>query len=208
MKGTPLSPHLALVIGTLVLHAGCSILAPRPDPSRYFLLEAVPAGEAVSQPSARGASIGLGPIRLPDYLVDRREIISRRNPTEVVPSPIDRWAEPLDGAIPRILGLDLSAELGQASVVFYPWYEAQEPDFQVTVDFERFEIDTDGNAALVARFEASGLHGARRRLYREARASRVPATGDPAAQAAALSQALADLGREIAVAIRELETTS
>ncbi len=158
--------------------------------------------------SARSGSIGLGPIRLPDYLLDRREMLTRRNPTEVAASPIARWAEPLDSAIPRVLGLDLSSQLGQRPVLFYPWYETQEPDFQVAVDFDRFEIDADGNATLVARFEVRGLHGDRRSLFRETHASRPPATGDPAALAAALSQALAELSSEIAVAIRELEATS
>jgi len=203
-----LFPHAALVTGSLMLIAGCSILAPRPDPSRFFVLEAVPPKDALPAQQAGSGSIGLGPIRLPDYLVNRPQMVSRRSPTEVVPSTIDRWAEPLDGAIQRILGLDLSAQLGQRPVVFYPWFETQQPDVQVAVDFERFEIDTDGTAALLARFEVRGLRGARPRLYREARASLSPATGDPAALAAALSQALADLSRDIAVAIQELETAS
>jgi uncharacterized lipoprotein YmbA len=135
-------------------------------------------------------------------------MITRRSPTEVVPSTIDRWAEPLEGAIPRILGRDLSAQLGQRPVTLYPWYETQEPDVQVAVDFERFEIDADGSAALLARFEVRGLRGTQPRLYREARASLAPATGDPAALATALSQALADLSRDIAVAIQELEASS
>jgi len=195
---------MAVLIGVLVLSAGCSILAPRPDPSRFFVLEAIPPPSTLPVQSPGNGFIGLGPIRLPDYLVDRREMIIRRNPTEVAPSKMDRWAEPLDVAIPRVLGLDLSAELGQERVVLYPWYETQGPDFQVAIDFERFEIDADGNAALVARFEARGLHGLERRLYRETRASRTPATGDAAALAAALSQVLAELGRDIAAAIQQL----
>jgi uncharacterized lipoprotein YmbA len=191
----------------LVLFAACSILAPRPDPSRFFVLEAIPPAGVLPVRSAGNPFVGLGPIRLPDYLVDRREMITRRSATEVEPSKIDRWAEPLDVAIPRVLGLDLSSELGQQGVVLYPWYETQSPDFQVVVNFERFEIDADGNAALVARFEARGLHGPERRLYRETRASRTPATGDAAARAAALSDVLAELARDIAAAIQELEAT-
>lgn len=208
MSDGPFSLHMAFLLGAVAAFAGCSILAPRPDPSRFFVLEAVAAQDALPVQSAGSASIGLGPIRLPDYLIDRREMISRRSPTEVAPSTIDRWAEPLDGAIPRILRLDLSAQLGKRPVVLYPWYETQEPDWQVVVDFERFEIDADGNAALVARFEVRGMHGARRRLYRETRAFLRPATREPAAFAAALSQTLADLGRDIAVAIQEIEAAS
>jgi uncharacterized lipoprotein YmbA len=173
-----------------------------------FVLEAVVAGDAVPVQSTRSGSIGLGPIRLPDYLVDRREMIIRRNPTELSSSPVDRWAEPLDSAVPRILGLDLSTQLGQRPVVLYPWYETQEPDFQVSVEFERFEIDSDGNAVLAARYEARRLHGARPTLYRETRETKTPANGDPAALAAALSGTLADLSRDIALTLKELETTS
>jgi len=205
VREASLPRRIASLVGAFALLGGCSILAPRPDPSRLFVLEVVAAADAVPVQSTGSGSIGLGPIRLPDYLVDRREIITRRNPTEVAASAIDRWAEPLDSAIPRVLALDLSTQLGQRPVVLYPWYETQEPDFQVAVDFERFEIDSDGKAALVARFEARGLHGARRTLYRETRASRTPATGDPAALVEALSGALAELSRDIAVAIKALE---
>ena len=204
----PLFLRSLFLLGACAFTAGCSILAPLPDPSRFFVLEAVAPVDAAPDQGTGPASIGVGPIHLPDYLVDRHEMVTRLSGTEVAPSRIDHWAEPLDDSIPRILGLDLSSRLGTHRMVFYPWYRGEEPDYQVAVDFQRFERDTDGNAALVARFEVRGLRGARRTLFRETRASRTPATADSAALAAALSETLAELSRDIALAIRELEAAS
>jgi uncharacterized protein len=196
------------LLGACALAASCSILAPLPDPSRFFVLEAVAPVEVAPSQNTAPASIGVGPIHLPDYLVDRHEMVTRLSPTEVAPSKIDHWAEPLDDSIPRILGLNLSSRLGTHRIVFYPWYRSEGPDYQVAVDFQRFERDIDGNAALVARFEVRGLRGTQRTLFRETRASRTPTTADSAALAAALSETLAELSHDITLAIRELEVTS
>ncbi len=196
----------ALVAGALL--GGCTVLAPRPDPSRFYVLAPVPLASPGASVTALPAdvSVGLGPIRVPDYL-KRPELVTRTGPTEVTPSEVDRWAEPLDLAVPRVLALDLTARVGPRSFRSWPWYDTQHPDYQVEIAFERFERDADGNAVLVAAYRVRDLRPQGKVLSRDTRLSRTPAAPDSASLVAALSANLDDLSRELAAAIEELHRT-
>ncbi|HVN63522.1 MAG TPA: ABC-type transport auxiliary lipoprotein family protein, partial [Candidatus Binataceae bacterium] len=64
--------------------AGCSsLLAPRPDPTKFYVL--TPASETTApapQSSAGEFVLGLGPIKLPAYL-DRAEVVTRAVPNRL-----------------------------------------------------------------------------------------------------------------------------
>jgi len=99
-------PCYATVIFCLSI-VGCSILAPRPDRSRFFTLTSMPAAHRAEvqspQPgTTRPIVYGLGPIRLPAYL-DRNEVATRVSPTEVTYSATDRWAAPLAATVSSVL---------------------------------------------------------------------------------------------------------
>ena len=61
---------VALVL--LATSIGCSVLEPRHDGSRYFLLRSI--AEAPNGPPLSDVVLGLGPVTVPDYL-DRPEMI-------------------------------------------------------------------------------------------------------------------------------------
>ena len=184
---------------------GCNLLAPRPDPSRFFVLDPLPlaTSRAAVTTLPPEIAVGLGPIRLPDYL-KRPELVTRTGPTEVQPSRIDRWAEPLDLAVPRVLALNLAARVGPRSFQSWPWYDTQRPDYQVELTFERFERDADGNAVLAVAYRVRDLRPQGKVVLRETRLERSPAAPDSASLVAALSSSLDDLSRELAAAIDEL----
>src|SRR5262249_17813679 len=100
---------------------GCSsILDPRPDLTRYFVLTSAPTSSTQSPPSqAALPSLGVGPVSLPGYL-ERPEMVHRTALHEIVPSRLERWAEPLEAATLRVLVEDL-AHLSASPVVRYPW---------------------------------------------------------------------------------------
>ena len=118
---------LALVCA---LAAGCSsLLDPRPDPSRFYVLDPTAAPEPAEETLADdGTSVGLGPVRIADYL-RRPEMVTRTGASEIEPSNVDRWGESLDQGPPgpaiRDTGMeqqhvgpladDLSCELGRSS---------------------------------------------------------------------------------------------
>jgi hypothetical protein len=177
--------------------AGCSFLQPAIDPSRFFVLN------AVAQPAGSGSqlALGVGPLNLPSYLAVS-ELQVRASATELVRSPVDRWAEPLQDGILRVLAQDLSAVLGTRDVVLFPWYAEHQPEVQVAVSIRRFEIDPEGSALVEARYEVTRLAGGGTGALRDFAVRKAPSGPGTAASVAALSEALAELAADVALQIR------
>ena len=189
---------------------GCgSLLDPRPDTSRFYVLDPIaaqgPADEALSDD---GVSIGLGPVRIPDYL-RRPEMVTRTGASEIEPSNAARWAEPLDQALPRVLAKELARALRTPRVVSYPWYRRTRPDYQVSIEVLQFERDEPSDrAVLVARWEVRALRSEDdHRLYRESRLSQ-KSGGSAADVVAALHAVLVDFAAELAKGVNELSASA
>ena len=196
-----------LIIAAAVLWAlavsGC--FAPQPDPSKFFLL--APAGGVAGNSIAPAGlspssspTIGLGPIKLPEYL-DRDEVVTRVGPNRLELSDKDRWAEPLNDNFRQVLAQDLTRALGTHSIVFFPWVGTTHIDYQVRIDVYRFETDPNANAQLVAHWQV--LDGSGKLLYSaDSNLTEQAQPGEPVA--AALSRTVERLARQIASAIQSL----
>jgi uncharacterized lipoprotein YmbA len=191
--------RLAFVL-TMVL-AGCSPLAPRPDPSRYYVLTPPSAPDPPPGEGAAGVVIGLGPVALPSYLA-RPEVATRVGPNQISYSPVARWAAPLHSTITQVLADTVEGELGAAEVIPFPSFGAARLDYVVEIGLRRFECNGEGAATLEAVWTIRDAHG------RAALATRATTVSEPvnssgtAAEVAALSATLGDLAREIAEGIR------
>ncbi len=192
----------AALLGGLAA-GGC--FSPRPDPSKFFVL--APAGAAAASSIApagltpsSGPTIGLGPIKLPEYL-DRDEVVTRVGPNRLELSDKDRWAEPLDSNFKQVIAQDLTQSLGTHSITFYPWSGTIRVDYQVRIEVYRFETDPSANAQLVAHWQV--LDGSGKLLYAgDSNLSEQAQPGEPVA--AALSRTVDGLARQIASAIQSL----
>src|SRR5262249_35436468 len=87
-RGREVSAH-RLVFAVLLV-AGCSILAPRPDPFRFVVLTPLTDTDATS-PRRDGLVVGVGPVALPGYL-RRPEMATRVAPNRIAFSDTVRWA--------------------------------------------------------------------------------------------------------------------
>ena len=106
-----------------VLLAGCLSATP---PSNYYLLTA----EAPDTPSGTSPSIGVGPIRVPEYL-NRNGIVHLREGNQLQVSQFERWAEPLLDGIQRVMSINLAGELDTQSIQAFPWPRSRKPDYAV-----------------------------------------------------------------------------
>lgn len=189
---------------------GCSFLPPHTDTTRYAVLASVDElpGEGTARASAMSSSVrvGLGPVTLPEY-VRRSELVSRVGGTRIVVSASERWAEPLDRAVVRVLAIDLERALGTDRVVNHPWYERDRPDVQIEIAFSRCERDESGKVVVAARWSVRELAGEGPPIEKESRIERGAAGVDGASTSLALSQALAELCREIAGAWADRDGT-
>jgi uncharacterized lipoprotein YmbA len=194
---------IAFIAGIGLL--GCSPLAPQPDHSKFFLLNPISEGTASSSAAAANTSqlvLGVGPISFPGYL-SRLEVVTLASPNQIDLSSEKRWGEPLDRNFTRVLTENLTRLLDTQKVEKYPWPRNNHVDYQVVVDVQRFEANSQGQSQLTARWIIKdGANG--KDLYAsETRATSAVAAGETG-PSAALSQDLATLSREIASRISEL----
>jgi len=184
-----------------VLVAGCALLEPRHDPSRYYTLSAREARPALTREA--GPSVVVGPVTFPTYL-DRNEVAVRVSPSELKYEVAERWAEPLVQNFTRVLVEDLGTALGSERVAALASSTAVTPDFWVEVVVVRFEAGIDGSAQLTARW---AVRNAARKIVRvrQSQHARQAAAATTEGGVKALSAALGDLADEIATVLREIQ---
>jgi len=185
-----------LVLAVLVA-AGCgSAHAPR----LYTLDAAVPGGAGSADSSL---SVYIGAVVVPES-VDRPQLMVRTGASEVAPVDGHRWAEPLKVAIGRVLAAKLSRELGTPRVGAYPGTALADAAYRVQVEVQRFDSAPGSAVTMEAvwsvRRVATDATVSGRTIVSEAVA------GDYEALAAAHGRALDPLSRDIAAAIRKLES--
>ena len=135
---------LALLALLLLPLGACT---PTP-PARLYTL--APAEAAPIEPGT-GTVVGLGPVELPSYL-DRPEIVTREGPHEVAIGEFDRWVEPLQPMVVRLLADRLRQATGSREVVPLPARWGAEPRHAVAVLVDRFDADETGQVVLDARW--------------------------------------------------------
>jgi uncharacterized protein len=172
-------------------------------PSRFYILNTLPASETVPATVAeRGPVIGVGPITLPKYL-DRPQIVTRASGNQLTLGEFDRWAEPLQDNISRVLAENLARLIPTDQVLLQAWPRSASLGYQVTVEVLQFDGWLGGQNTLLARW--SILDQAERELLSRKVQLNAPTGGsDYNAMVVALNQMIETLSRDIATAIQRL----
>jgi uncharacterized lipoprotein YmbA len=192
---------VAVTLGASLMVGGCAS-----QPSRFYLLSAMPNPETASlgPPGEKGPTIGVSPVTLPDYL-NRPQIATHTSPYELRLAEFDRWAEALDVNFSRVLAENLSLLMPTARVVMSPWPRAFPIDYQITVGVTHFLSQVGGESLLIADWILFKGEGLQVLMTGKSRISAAPGGQDYAAIVAAMSQTVASLSREIATAITGVE---
>jgi uncharacterized lipoprotein YmbA len=196
---------MALALAGLPL-LSCSLFSPRPDQSRFFTLTPIPEADEIVTKGVSyqaGISVGIGPISIPGYL-DRTEIVTRVRANQLDVSQHDLWAEPLEDNFARVLSQNLSALLHTDRIKLYPWPVVNKPDYQVQVEVLRFEASAAGDVQLSARWAVRDTGEKNSSEYSESHISYPARTTSVDGAVATLSEALGNLSREIAAAVRSV----
>jgi uncharacterized lipoprotein YmbA len=193
--------RLPFAIGLALLAVMLTACGTSP-PVRYFSLEPAAVSATVDEPGAR--VVGLGPLRVPDYL-KRSQIVTRGSGSEIKVNDYARWAEPVDKAMHRVLAANVDRQLEGVIVVAYPYLETVPVDYIVLGQVDRFDGDSAGSVVLEVQWsvqndQRKALISPQRVRY-ETRASD---PDDPEAITRAMNQALARFSDDIA---RKLDTT-
>lgn len=188
----------------LLVVTGCSVLAPRRDTSRFYLLTPAADASAPASPGGIGheIAVGVGPIDFPDYL-KRPEVVTRVDSDRLELSEESRWAEPLDANFLRVLAQNLARDLPSQRVVLFPWFGNPPMDYRVEAQVHRFDTGSDGQAQLSANWLVKDGRSGAVLFMTETTASAAAAPGDANASVA-LSRALKTLSEQIAGQIEAL----
>ena len=171
------------------------------QPQHFYLLS--PKAEAAGGNSAP-LNLSISPIEFPSYL-DRSQMVSRTPQNELVISANDRWGEPLQDNLLRVLKENLRRQLSGLQITSYPWQpETDEggillqltvnqfdgiPGVQTRVDIRWALVDAETHRLLVQRHFLT----------------QVPIGTRPADLVAGLSESLAQLSTAISTELKQLK---
>jgi len=96
--------------------------------SNYYLLNS----NASQAPVGSSPSLGVGPITIPEYL-NRNAFIYTLGDNKLHIARFERWAEPLDTGIMRVIQLNLASLLNTQNVQSYPWSGSERPEYGVEI---------------------------------------------------------------------------
>lgn len=195
------------IVSIWISFAGCAALAPRADPSSYYILGALPEADFAADKDAAGIkaifSVGVGPIELPAYL-DRQQIATRTSTNRLTYSENDRWAAPLSESFSRVLAQNISRLINPARVTQFPWQNTDAPDYQVKIEVLQFEADSNQDAWLAAHWSVIDRN---RKVLVDRRSQLNRRAGSLSTEdiVKALSETIGDLSREIVKTLQTLK---
>jgi uncharacterized protein len=188
---------LALVLGL----AGC--VTGTSAPTSFYVLTPVRTAPTAQAPAlAQGVKrlVVLKSVNLAPYL-DRPQIVSRGDGVRVFLAEFDRWAEPLDQNLSRVLAEDVARFTADSALVLSS-EDSKEADARVSVDVERFDGSLNGQAVLTAGWVIRDQAG---QTLRRGRAEyRQDAGGSYASLVEAQSALAGRLAQDIAMALSGL----
>jgi len=198
------TPKLVTTVLILLCSGMLTIYGCSSKPTKFYVL--TPLAEVQTIPDRLNEdtlSIGVGPISLPDY-VNRPQIVTKNGANELVIDEFYRWAEPLRTNVSRVLRDNLATLLGTENINKYPWNRFVHIDYQVSIDFTRFDSVIGKEAIIEARWIVLTDRGRNEILRKKSKITKKAETEHYDAIVIAESQALAELSQQIAHKIHTL----
>lgn len=175
-----LRPTGALILALLL--TGCGIGGRSPEPTYHVL---TPRADTVRHPLS--GTVGIGPVRVAPFLLNQR-IVVHGGGSELRSREGDRWGEPLDQGIQRVVLQNL-ATLTDTKLRNFPWRQRATPRYAVRLDVLDLDRLPDGSARLEVIWLVEDIRNSRlARSLRETFTTRTANAGT-----AALTDAYSDL---------------
>ena len=190
---------------SLLLGWGCA----SSPASRFYTLSSLsgPVKAKAEQPLSQGPTIGLGPIRFPDYL-DRPGIVTRSSGNTIEIAEFDLWAGSLKDDFLRVLAENLSILLETDKMLLYPYIGVVPIDFRIGMYLNRFEGTPGGEGLSGGHLDRPKRPDKKEGFVQKSRITEPVSGSDYQSLVAAQSRAVEKLGREIAKAIQALPAPS
>ena len=162
---------LPLLLPLFLVLTGCDVIpAPQADATHFYVLSGpTVTSEVITGPMAsnaaassrgarrsvatRGLRLGLRSVEVAGYLKTRSMVV-RSGTNELVLEDLQRWAEPIDEAIGRVVRARLLANPAVGRVMPQPFPFDAERDYDIAISVVRCEGGTKDATHAVARFAA------------------------------------------------------
>jgi len=167
------------------------------SPINYYVL----SSPSTSPPAGTSPIIGVGAVTIPEYL-NRENMVFNSEENALFIADSDRWAEPLQKGIQRVLAMNLASLLDTQNIRLHPWARNAAPDYSVSINILRLDAD-DKEATLAAEWQITQTAEKKPRTQNIKQISQSFPGGGPDADdiAAAYSALLFQLSETIAAAI-------
>lgn len=168
--------------------------------SKFYLLEPIrDSGTVRGTVTDEKILIALTPVRIPDY-IDRPQIISGAGHHSYQLSEFERWAEPLNNNIARVLQQNLGLLVPAEVILSASSNRAKQAALRVSVNILEFHLDAQHQALLTANWQ---INRGEKTLASTHRAYKVPARHqDTTAAVDALNQCLDHFSQDLARALQ------
>lgn len=178
---------LIITVGTALLLACGST-----PQSNHYMLSTLGDGTT----GDTGPAIGVGPISVPEYL-NRNSMVLNEDNNRLKIAKYDRWAEPLSNGIGRVVAVNLAELLDTQKVQTFPWQRQSPPLYGIEINV--IELSAQGNSTrLIAKWVLRDVAANSVLVQKISQLSEQADSAEPASIAAAYSDLLASLSREIA----------
>ena len=184
--------YIAATLITLIIMAGCAS-TPVAGPNYYLLSSAQLSANALD---LKPFKLALGPVDVPAHL-DREGIVTHDGLNQINYSDNHRWAEPLNENLIKTLHANFAQILPKQQLIDFPYRQSNRPDYQLSVDIEKFGYINTGSVVLKARSVLLNSKG--RQIDSETiDLKRELAEKDHAAIVRLMSELLADMSTQLA----------
>lgn len=187
---TLLIPVLASLLG------GC---LGKSSPSQFYLLEPL-AFAAAPVPAGGTPLVALAPVHVPEY-VDRPQIVRAVGGNAYRLDELNRWAEPLEDNVARVLIQDLSLLVPAEIVLASASARAREARLRLSLDVLEFNTDAQGQARASGRWQLTRADGTV--LSRQWKCLEPASTSDYGLMVRGLNRCIDGLAQDMAAALRQ-----
>lgn len=168
-------------------------------PSQFYLLEPIRDVEANAPRLDSTMLLALAPVRLPKY-ADRPQIVSATARNAYRVDELNRWAEPLDENVTRLLVQNLSQLIPAEVLPTRTSNLAIKAKYRLSVNILEFHVDPEGAAVLNVQWIVT--RGREQVLHRGKEYRSNASTSDYALMVAALNDCLNRMSRDIADSVK------
>ncbi|MFA5145673.1 MAG: PqiC family protein [Candidatus Omnitrophota bacterium] len=183
--------------------SGCLAIANTPN-SRFYMLNPINKVQASGNSGiAAEMIIEVGPVGIPAYL-NRPQIVTTNKNGTLNFSQLNRWGEPLDSALARLIIDNLTVMAPEASFQMFPCNFAIPLNYQVIVDIIQLDSELSKGILLVAQWSIIDRKNKKMLLTKRSQFVKPINPHNYFGLAQALSEAGTDLASDIAKGLAEL----